>query len=279
VLECVVNVSEGRDPAVVAAVAAAGEPGLLDLHSDPDHNRSVLTLAGPEVEEVVRAVARAAVEHIDLRRHRGAHPRLGAVDVVPFVPLDAAGSPAPSGADLTAALAARNRFATWAADDLGIPCFFYGPERTLPEVRRHAFDPLEPDAGPPRPHPTAGACAVGARTALVAYNLWLTTPDVSVGRAIAAALRGPTVRALGLAVAGSVQVSCNLVEPFVFGPDEVYDAVSRLAEQAGTGVARAELVGLAPAAVVEAVAPARRHLLDLDPDRTVEARLATLDTP
>ena len=277
-LECVVNVSEGRDREAVDAIAAAGGPCLLDVHCDPDHNRSVLTLGGPGLEEVVRAVAGAAVARIDLRRHRGVHPRLGAIDVVPFVPLGAGGSPAPSGADLTPALEARNRFATWAGDDLGLPCFLYGPERTLPDVRRQAFGPLAPDAGPPRPHPTAGACAVGARTALVAYNLWLATADGAVGRAIAATLRGPAVRALGLVVAGAAQVSCNLVEPFLFGPDAAYDAVSRLAEQAGTGVARAELVGLAPAAVVEAVPPARRGALDLDPDRTVEARLAALTT-
>jgi glutamate formiminotransferase len=280
VLECVVNVSEGRDAAVVAAIAAAGAQTVLDVHSDPDHHRSVLTLAGPgpELENAVRAVARATVEHIDLRLHEGAHPRLGALDVVPFVPLALGGSPPGAGADLTPALGARDRFAAWAGTELDLPCFLYGPERSLPELRRDAFVRLASDAGPTRPHPSAGACAVGARGALVAYNLWLDTADLAVARAVAAALRGPAVRSLGLAVGGAVQVSCNLVDPFVFGPAEAYDAVCRLAEQAGTSVARAELVGLAPAAVVDAVPTARRRDLDLDPDQTVEARLSRFGT-
>jgi glutamate formiminotransferase len=277
-LECVVNVSEGRDADVLAAIVEAGTGSVLDVHSDHDHNRSVLTLAGPGpvLEDAVRAVARTTLDRIDLRHHGGVHPRLGALDVVPFVPLGSGGSPCRPGADLTPALEARQRFATWAGDELGLPTFFYGPERTLPEVRRGAFAGLAPDAGPAHPHPTAGACAVGARYALVAYNLWLTTPDVAVARAVAAEIRGPAVRALGLAVDGVTQVSCNLVDPFVFGPAEAYDAVCRLAEKAGTGLSRAELVGLAPADVVAAVPPARRQLLDVDPDRTIEARLAGL---
>ena len=273
VLECVVNVSEGRDAAVVATIAAAAGDTLLDVHSDPDHNRSVLTMAGAGVEEAVRAVARAAVGHIDLRAHVGVHPRLGALDVVPFVPLGPDGTPVAPGAGLGAALSARDDFAAWAGRELGLPCFLYGSERTLPEVRRSAFSTLTPDTGPTRPHPSAGACAVGARPALVAYNLWLDGADVSVARSVASALRDVHVRALGLAVAGSAQVSCNLVDPFHFGPAEAFDAVQRLAAQAGTRVARAELVGLAPAAVVAAVPAARRADLDLDPKRTVESRL------
>ena len=278
VLECVVNVSEGRDPDVVAAIAAAGAGSLLDVHTDPDHHRSVLTLAGPgpDLEDSVRAVARATLELIDLRQHEGIHPRLGALDVVPFVPLDPGGSPGGPGVDLIPAVEARDRFAAWAGQELGLPCFVYGPERTLPEIRRGAFGRLLPDTGPPGPHPSAGACAVGARSALVAYNVWLTTPDVAVARAVAAAIRGPAVRALGLALGEATQVSCNLVDPFAFGPAQVYDAVRRLAEEAGTHVDRAELVGLAPASVVEAVPAARRHALDLGLDCTVEARLSRL---
>jgi glutamate formiminotransferase len=277
VIECVVNVSDGRGGGVLA-IARAGGPALLDVHSDRDHNRSVLTLAGPApvLEDAVRAVARATLEHIDLRRHQGVHPRLGSLDVVPFVPLGPSGRPSGPGVDLTPALEARGRFATWAGEELALPCFFYGPERSLPDVRREAFGRLAPDTGPPQPDPRAGACAVGARGVLVAYNLWLESPDVAVARALAAAIRGPAVRALGLEVAGTTQVSCNLVDPFVLGPAQVFDTVSRLARDAGTSVARAELVGLAPAAVVDAVPAARRHDLDLDPDRTVEARLAGL---
>jgi glutamate formiminotransferase len=273
-----VNVSEGRDPDVVAAIAAAGADCLLDLHTDGDHHRAVLTLGGPggQLEEAVRSVARATVAHIDLRTHAGVHPRLGALDVVPFVPLGPGGSPVGPEGDLTPAIEARDRFAAWAGAELDLPCFCYGPERTLPEVRRQAFGLLRPDRGPATPHPRAGACAVGARPALVAYNLWLASPELPVARAIAAAVRGPAVRALGLAVAGVTQVSCNLVDPYVLGPDRVYEAVARLARDAGTVVERAELVGLAPGAVVEALSPERRRVLDLDVQRTVEARLATL---
>jgi glutamate formiminotransferase len=276
-LECVVNVSEGRDSAIVAAIAEAGGDCLLDVHTDADHHRSVLTLAGPAplLEDAVREVARVTVTRIDLRRHSGVHPRLGALDVVPFVPLGPDGSPAGPGSDLTSAIQARNRFAAWAGGELGLPCFLYGPERTLPEVRRDAFGPLLPDTGPSVPHPGAGACAVGARPVLVAYNVWLTTPDVAVARTLAQSIRAPALRALGLAMAGATQVSCNLVDPFVVGPAQVYDEVRQLAEEAGTAVDRAELVGLVPAAVVDSIPTERWRVLDLGPDRTVESRLGT----
>lgn len=273
-LECVLNLSEGRDRELVRRVADAAGDALLDLHSDVDHNRSVLTLGGADVEAGARAVTEAALSSIDLRDHHGVHPRLGAVDVVPFVPLDDRGSPVGVGADLAEAMAARGRFGAWAGRQLGVPCFFYGPERTLPEVRRRAFVDLAPDTGPDEPHPTAGACAVGARPVLVAYNVWLDTADVASARSLAAVVRGPALRTLGLAAGGVTQVSCNLVDPATVGPAEAYDAVAEAALAAGVAVIRAELVGLAPMAVVEAVPPARRPALDLDLDRTVEARLA-----
>lgn len=260
-LECVVNVSEGRRPEVIEAIGAAAEAALLDVHSDVAHHRSVLTLAGPDVEEAARAVAREAVARIDLRAHDGVHPRLGAVDVVPFVPLDGHEPDA-------VAVGARDRFARWAADDLDLPSFLYGDERSLPEVRRRAFVDLAPDAGPARPHPTAGAVAVGARRVLVAYNLWLASADVATARAIARSLRGEHVRALGLDVDGRAQVSCNLIAPLAVGPDAVYDAVA-----ATTEVARAELVGLVPRAVIEAIPRHRWDELDLGSSKTIEARL------
>ena len=261
-LECVVNVSEGRDAAVVAALEHAAGAHLLDRHSDAWHHRSVLTLAGPDVEESVRRLAREALDRIDLRRHAGAHPRLGAVDVVPFVPL--------AGSTLAEAVAARDRFASWAASERGVPCFLYGPERSLPDVRRGAFAGITPDTGPARPHERAGATAVGARPVLVAYNLWLA-PGTELGRAreVAASLRGPAVRSLALQVGGDVQVSCNLVDPLAFGPAAAFDAVA-----AQVAVARAELVGLVPEAVLPDVPPARWPELDLEPPRTIEARLA-----
>ena len=260
-LECVVNVSEGRRRGVLDALAAAAGASLLDVHTDPHHNRAVLTLAGGDLEESVRAVAVEAVHRIDLRAHVGVHPRLGALDVVPFVPL--------AGATMADAAAARDRFASWAAARLGIPCFLYGSERSLPEVRRRAFVDLDPDMGRPVPHPTAGAICVGARSVLVAYNLWLAPEaGVDVARSVAAALRGPAVRALGLDVGGRAQVSTNLLDPLVTGPARVYDEVAALAPLAG-----AELVGLVPEAVLDAVPPERWAELDLSPDRTIEARL------
>lgn len=252
------NVSEGRSAEVLDAMAAAAGPDLLDVHADPDHHRAVLTLLG---EDAPRAVARVAVDRIDLRGHAGAHPRIGAVDVVPFVPLGAT--------PFAAAVAARDRFAAWAAADLAVPCFLYGPERSLPEVRRSAFAGLLPDTGPSRPHPTAGAAAVGARTVLVAYNLWLAEPDLAAARRLARSLRGPAVRALGLAVGGDVQVSTNLVDPATVGPAEVFDRVA-----AEVTVARAELVGLVPRSVLDAVPRRRWAALDLAEDRTIEARVA-----
>jgi glutamate formiminotransferase / 5-formyltetrahydrofolate cyclo-ligase len=258
VLACVVNVSEGRSPAVLDALAAVAGADLLDTHVDPHHHRAVLTLVG---EDAPRAVTAEAVRRIDLRRHAGAHPRLGAVDVVPFVPL--------AGSTTADAVAARDRFASWLAAEVGVPAFRYGPDgAALPEVRRSARR-RRPDTGGPLPHPTAGATAVGARGVLVAYNLVLAEPDLSRARTVAAAVRGPAVRALGLRVGGEVQVSMNLVVPAEVGPAEAFDAVA-----AHAAVARAELVGLVPESVLHAVDRDRWEQLDLAADRTIEARLA-----
>ena len=267
VLECVVNVSEGRDAAVIEALASSAGRSLLDVHSDPHHNRSVLTLAGDSVESDARALAAEAVARLDLRRHAGVHPRLGVVDVVPFVPL--------AGSSLADTLAARDRFLEWAGSTLALPGFAYGPERTLPEVRRRAFASgasdggLAPDAGPATPHPTAGAVCVGAREVLVAYNVWLAdSVDVDRARAVAREVRGPAVRALGLDVGGRAQVSMNLLDPMLVGPAGVYDAVAALVEVAG-----AELVGLSPEAVLDRVPAGRWVELDVEPARTIEYRL------
>jgi glutamate formiminotransferase len=263
VLECVLNLSEGRDEVALDAIAATAGDALLDLHRDPHHHRAVLTVLG---EDAPRAIATAAVARLDLRGHDGVHPRLGVVDVVPFVAL--AGS-APADA-----VAARDAFAEWMAATTGVPCFCYGEERSLPEVRRRAFVDLAPDTGPPQPHPTAGACAVGARPPLVAYNVWLGTGDLAAGRAIAAAARRPGLRALGLQVGDRVQVSMNLVAPDQLGPADAYDLVRELAAARGAAVAGAELVGLVPEAVLRAVPRARWRELDLAEDRTLEARIA-----
>jgi glutamate formiminotransferase len=260
VLECVVNISEGRRHDLVEAIAAFAGRALLDLHTDPDHNRSVVTLVG---EEAPRAVTVEAVARLDIRDHVGAHPRFGVVDVVPFVPL--------RGAGIEAAVAARDDFARWASVTLDLPCFLYGPERTLPSVRKDAFGELVPAFGPPLPrlpHPTAGAVAVGARPVLVAYNLWLAEPDLVGARDLARRLRSPAVRALAFRLGDHVQVSLNLIAPDEVGPAEAYDAVAAECE-----VARAELVGLIPASVLRSVPAHRWTELDLADDRTIEARL------
>jgi glutamate formiminotransferase len=257
-LEAVVNVSEGRNRVVLDELAVAAGDDLLDLHADPHHHRAVLTLAG---EDAPRRVARVAVGRIDLRAHAGAHPRIGALDVVPFVPL--------AGSTMADAEAAADAFCAWAAGELALPCFRYGAARSLPEVRRGAFAVLAPDCGPPAPHPTAGACAVGARDVLVAWNVWLAEPDVDLARQVAAAVRGDGIRALGLQVGDRVQVSMNLLEPPRVGPAQAFDRVAGHAAIAG-----AELVGLVPAAVLERTPESRWAELDLGPDRTIEARLA-----
>ena len=185
---CAANVSEGRDAAVLGALRSAVASSLLDVHVDGDHHRAVLTLAGDRaaLEDAVAALATVALAHIDLRAHEGVHPRLGALDVVPFAPVQ--------GGDLGDSIAARE--ATLARlGRLGIPSFRYGPlpggeDRTLPEVRRGAFRSLAPDAGPAAPHPTGGASAVGARLPLVAWNVWLAGVTLARTSQLAAAVRG-----------------------------------------------------------------------------------------
>lgn len=280
IFECVVNVSEGRDDAVLAALAAASSDALLDLHRDPHHNRAVLTLAGSadEVRTAARSLASATLERLDLRAHEGAHPRLGVLDVVPFVPYEP-GRGAPE--DLSGAAALRDDFARWLGDERGVPAFLYGglPDegaRTLPEVRRRAFAPaadgLRPDYGPARPDPRAGATAVGARRTLVAYNVWVSS--VGVAQRVAPLVRRPEVRTLGLAVGDRAQVSCNLVEPDRVGPADVYDKVVRLVRGFGGAVEGAELVGLIPEAVLTTVPQARWASLGLSAEGSVEARLS-----
>lgn len=256
----------------------------MDVHTDVHHNRSVFTLSSaasrdhpngidPALEASLRRVATTAIDSIDLGNHEGVHPRIGVLDVVPFVSLGLDDSHRVCDGPLEHAISARDAFMAWAAEALDLPCFSYGPERSLPEVRRGAFETLAPDKGPSHPHPTAGACAVGARPLLVAYNLWVSGPDMGVARSIVRGIRGVEVRALALVVGGRAQVSCNLIDPFRTGPARVYDQVARLAEGSGSSIERAELVGLAPLRVVEAIPLHRRPEIGLDIERTIEARL------
>jgi glutamate formiminotransferase len=285
-LQSVVNVSEGRDAGVIGALAERGGESLLDLHCDRDHNRSVFTLAGDDVEGAVRRLARHAVAALDLREHHGAHPRRGVLDVVPWIDLVVDTTGRWHNGRLETAAAARDRFARWAATELDLPCFTYGspppagwppagwpsvPDvsvRTLPYVRKEAWRTLLPDTGPARPHRSAGATCVGARPVLVAYNLWLAEADPVAARRIAAEVRSPQLRTLGLQVGASVQVSCNLIDPWTVGPGAAFDAVATRVE-----VARAELVGLLPLGVLDAIPSSRWALLDVDASRTIEARL------
>jgi glutamate formiminotransferase len=295
-VECVPNVSEGRRPEVVDELVAAfagPEVLVLDRSSDADHNRSVLTLAGPGPALVEAAVAGAAAcaRLIDLTRHRGVHPRMGALDVLPFVPLGRAtalrGAADP---DLDcAALALRG--GRRIAEEAGIPVYLYGaaartPERAaLPTVRGRGFEALRaagaPDLGGPGPHPTAGATAVGAREVLVAYNVDLAGADLDLARRIARAVRErdgglPAVRAMGVALEGRglVQVSMNLLDYRVTPPAVAYAAVAGLAGRAGARVVRSEVVGLVPAAALAGVDPAELRLDGFTPDLLLEERLA-----
>jgi glutamate formiminotransferase len=287
--ECVINVSEGRNLLTVDALRDAGGDHLLDVHSDPEHNRSVLTLGGPldAVVDCARRVVATAVERVDLRTHRGIHPRFGAADVVPFVPLDHRGPGDPAWDEV---LGARDRLARWAGEQLQLPCFLYGPERSLPEVRRRAFTSLDPDTGPRLAHPTAGAAAVGARPVMIAYNVWIgEDPERGVGvnrpspltvaRSLAAELRGPAVRSLGLGVEAGAQVSFNLIDPAAVSVVDVYDAVATAAERRGCRVLRGELVGLVPAASLTVIPRGRWPELDLSEHRTIEGRMEDLRLP
>ncbi|HZI39611.1 MAG TPA: glutamate formimidoyltransferase [Acidimicrobiia bacterium] len=284
-LECVINISEGRRSEVLAAVATACGPALLDVHTDADHNRSVFTLAGRTAAEVAgaaMALARATVERVDMSGHSGVHPRIGAVDVVPFVPIE----PVPMEQAAEAARAWGERV----AEELRVPVFFYGPAdpkgRTLPDIRRTAFREREPDFGPPGPHPTAGAMAVGARPFLVAINWELAAgaggleADVEIARAVAQEVRErdgglPGVRALGFALEskGQAQVSMNLIDLGATGVEAAYEAVRRAAAKRGSDVTAVELVGLLPAAELERCSGEFLAWSGLSPELTIEARV------
>lgn len=287
-VECVPNFSDGRDPAVAAALRAALDavPGarLLDWHADPDHNRSVGTILGRPAavsEAAFRAVAEA-VRRIDLNRHEGVHPRMGAADVCPFVPLDPDDRPA--------CLALAHAFGERVARELDLPVFYYGeaardPSRSaLPDVRRGGFERLResiatdprraPDVGPRAVHPTAGALAVGVRDFLVAFNVDLASSDLDAARAIARKVRASSgglagIRALGLELraAGRVQVSCNVCRPREVGLVTLFEAIEREASARGLAIHGSELVGMAPAWALDARIAARVALRGFDAAR------------
>jgi glutamate formiminotransferase / 5-formyltetrahydrofolate cyclo-ligase len=279
VLECVPNVSEGRDALVLDALAAACGASLLDVHTDPDHHRSVFTLAGPGARDAEQAVTRfacAVAERIDLSAHAGVHPRFGTLDVVPFVALD--------GTTPAEAVDAARAFAAWVADELELPVFLYGDadsrHRSLPDIRRDAFTRRKPDLGPAEPHPQLGATAVGARPVLVAVNCWLDRDDVVLARQIARSVRErdgglPGVRALGFRLGSEArsQVSMNLVDLAATGLQQACETVRSLAHEQQTDVARVELVGLMPAAELARCDHAFLAWSGVSSAQTIEARL------
>ncbi len=281
-IECVPNFSEGRDPVIVAALGRAVGPLLLDTTSDPDHHRSVLTFAGaPDaVAESAFAAVRTAAELIDLARHAGVHPRLGAADVIPFVPV--AGATLGECADLARITAGR----IW--DELRIPSYLYEAAALRPEcarlenVRRLAMAGLAPDIGEGR-HRIAGACVVGARKFLIAWNINLRTLDLGVARAIAGMIREsagglPAVKAIGLPLKsrGQVQVSVNLVDFERTPLHVVFDAVAAQCKARGIKIAGSELIGMIPAAALAASEGYDLHWENLNPELVLENRLAKI---
>jgi glutamate formiminotransferase len=284
-LESVPNFSEGRDSATIDAIAAALglHARLLDVHADADHNRSVFTLVGGEDElvDALSAGIRVAVERIDLRRHAGAHPRVGAADVVPVVALRPG--------DLPRARAAAERVAAVVGGELGIPVFLYAPpERGPAFYRRGGTDGLQarldagelvPDFGPARLHETAGAVIAGARSPLIAFNVNLRGP-VEVARAVARVVRErgggyPGVRALGLDLprAGLVQVSMNVEDWEAAALHEIVARIEREANARGAEVVGSELVGLMPAGAAAAAAGAALRIDGFDASHVLELRL------
>lgn len=271
VLECVINISEGRDLAILDELSACAGSSLRDRHHDPAHHRSVFTLINdPEPLELdARNLIQCAFNLLTLGGHEGVHPRLGVVDVVPFVALDPH--------DIELARDLRDRTARWIAHTFDVATFVYGvlgdgSSRSLPDVRRLAFRGLRPDFGPDESSPVLGAVAVGERPILVAWNLFLANTSLERARELARALRGPFVRALGFRVGGQVQVSCNLLDVARVLPSAIYDTV-RAGLEGEERVARAELVGLVPRSVLDTEDPQRWTQLDLSPERTIEAAL------
>jgi glutamate formiminotransferase len=281
-VECVPNFSEGRDArrveAIVAAMRVEGVH-LLDWSMDADHNRSVVTVAGSPsavVEAAVRGVGKA-VQLIDLNRQQGAHPRIGAADVIPFVPI--------AGLKLEQCVLLARQAGAEIWRHFGVPVFFYEaaaarPDRAnLEDVRRGQFEGLReavlkeaarrPDVGGPALHPTAGACAVGARKFLIAYNIYFDSADVGMARAMAREIRASSgglkgVKAMGVLVHGRAQLSMNITDFEAAPLSLVYKTVSSLAVRHKTAIAEGEVIGLLPEAACERNSEWMRQLSGFD---------------
>jgi glutamate formiminotransferase len=292
-IECIPNVSEGRRADVVTAFADAirGVPGvhLLDFSSDPSHNRSVFTLVGDpaSVEAAVLQLFERAVATIDLRNHKGQHPRLGAVDVVPFVPIE--------GVTMADCVALAKRVGAAVAERFQVPVFLYEEasstpaRRNLEDIRRGEFEGLAakmtarewaPDFGPAVPHPSAGATVIGARMPLIAYNINLATDRLDVAKKIAAAIRHSSggfrfVKAAGFALEnrGLVQVSMNLTNYEKTPIFRVFEVVKREAARYGVQVLESEIVGLIPSAALHAAAEHYLQIEGFKADQVLENKL------
>lgn len=297
-IEAIPNVSEGRDAARLdrfAAVIADCGATLLDRTADPSHHRAVFTIAADAgtMQRAAVALATTAAAEVDLTAHAGVHPRIGALDVLPFVPLGAA--------TMDEAIAVAHAAGRTIAETLGLPVFLYeaaarsAQRRPLEAVRRGGLaglaarlrDPAwQPDYGPARLHPTAGAIAIGARGPLVAWNLVLDREDLPLARRIARTIRSsggglPCLKALGLALAhtGQVQVSMNLTNYRVTSMAEVYRAVLAEAVAAGADVAGSEIIGLVPRAALDELAQAAPALAEQHRGAVLEDRLASRGLP
>ncbi len=292
-IECIPNISEGRHAdAVERAVAAIrAVPGvrLLDASSDTSHNRSVLTLAGaaPALKEAVLAMYEQVLADVDLRTHRGEHPRLGAVDVVPFVPIE--------GATMADCVRLATDVGAAVAERFGVPVFLYEEAATVParrnleDIRRGEFEGLAakmaspdwtPDFGPRVPHPTAGASVIGARMPLIAYNINLATDRLDVAKQIAAAVRFSSggfrfVKAMGVRLdnRGVVQVSMNLTNFEKTPIFRVFETVKREAARYGVAVLESEIVGLVPSAALVQAAGFYLQLEGFRDDQVLETKL------
>jgi glutamate formiminotransferase len=291
-IECVPNFSEGRDPEIVEAIASAmSGPGIYVLarEMDADHNRSVITLAGEREfigEAVLRGVRRAA-GLIDLTCHQGEHPRVGATDVVPFIPLNGVSL------DDCVALARHVGQEIWRRFE--IPVYLYEaaaatPERrNLENIRRGQFEGLrqeiadnptrQPDFGDLRLHPTAGATVVGARRFLIAYNIFLDTPDVQIAKQVARAVRFssgglPFVKAMGVKVRGLAQVSMNLTDFEHTSMATVFDRIKSEASRHGVAVLSSEVIGLIPGKALENTSTSYLQIENFDSSRILENRIA-----